>query len=258
MIEVCQTCALAFGPRRRCPNYWCGRSDRGWEAVWAVGEHRGWLRTAIARLKYRDERRWVAPLAGVLADYLLARAPCFDDVDLVLGVPSNVGRSRPVDHVGLILAATAPVVGDLWRVAPAGAVLVKRGETRPLAGAPSAAARRLRAAGEVRAALEVVDRGAVDGARVLAVDDVLTDGSTLREVALALRRAGAAAVSGLVLARQPLARAHPSVTGARVPALVAWWFSGVGVVADDDHPPRWVTWLFDVSATPASPRYRKP
>ena len=208
MLDVCQTCGLMLGGRRRCPNYWCGREDRGWEAVWAVGEHRGSLRHAIARLKYRAERRWVAPLAGLLAAYLLEHAPSFDEIDLLVGVPADA--RRPLDHVGLLLGAVEPAVGDLWPVAAPGAVLVKRAGTRPLAAAPSIAARRLRAAVEVRPSLVVTDPPAVAGARVLAVDDVLTDGSTLREVALALRRAGAAAVSGLVLARQPVTGAASS------------------------------------------------
>ena len=209
MIERCQTCGLALPPGSPCPNYWCRRDDRGWEAAWAVGEHRGWLRHAIARLKYRGEQRWVGPLASLLAGYLLDHAPSFDDVDLLVGVPFHAGPSRPVDHVGVLLDAVARVVGDLWPVAGPGAVLAKRAETRPLVTAPSAAARRLRAAGEVRTAIVVTDRAALGGARVLAVDDVLTDGSTLREVALALRRAGAVAVSGLVLARQPVTGAAP-------------------------------------------------
>jgi predicted amidophosphoribosyltransferase len=41
----------------------------------------------------------------------------------------------------------------------------------------------------------------VAGARILVLDDVLTEGSTLREVARALRHAGAREVAGLVLAR---------------------------------------------------------
>jgi predicted amidophosphoribosyltransferase len=172
--------------------------------VWAAGEHRGRLKRAIAALKYEDDRRWVAPLAGLLVSYLLERAPDFEQIDLVVPVPSNVGRARPADHVGLILAAAAPAIGDLWLLAAPGAVLAKRDETTPLAAAPSAVVRRLRAAAEVRPALVVTDPGAVTGQRVLAVDDVFTDGSTLREVAYALRRAGAVAVSGLVLARQPV------------------------------------------------------
>ena len=209
VIVRCQLCGVDLRGWQRCPNYWCAREDRGWDLVWAVGEHHGSLQRGIAALKYGDGRAWVAPLAALLARYLLAHAPAFDDVDVLVPVPSNVGSRRGADHVVLVLDAAAPVIGDLWDLQPA---LAKRQETVPLAAAPSAAVRRLRAAAEVRPALVVTDPGAVHGRRVLAVDDVFTDGSTLREVALALRRAGAAAVSGLVLARQPV----------RPPARTRW------------------------------------
>jgi predicted amidophosphoribosyltransferase len=171
--------------------------------VWAVGEHEGSLQRAIAHLKYGDGdgHRWVAALAGLLAGYLLDHAPVFDDIDVLVPVPSNVGGRRPDDHVARVLGAAAMAIGDLWELRTP---LVKTQETARLAGAPTAAVRRLRAAVEVRAALEVRDARAVAGRRVLAVDDVFTDGSTLREVAIALRRAGARSVSGLVLARQPV------------------------------------------------------
>ena len=43
----------------------------------------------------------------------------------------------------------------------------------------------------------------VKGKRVLVFDDVFTEGFTIREVARALRAAGAVEVSEVVLARQP-------------------------------------------------------
>lgn len=57
------------------------------------------------------------------------------------------------------------------------------------------------ASGPLRRSLVVTAPAAVAGARVLVLDDVLTEGSTLREVARALRGAGAREVAGLVLAR---------------------------------------------------------
>ncbi len=47
------------------------------------------------------------------------------------------------------------------------------------------------------------DAAALAGRRVLVIDDVFTEGSTLREVARAMVRAGADEVAGLALARQP-------------------------------------------------------
>jgi predicted amidophosphoribosyltransferase len=42
----------------------------------------------------------------------------------------------------------------------------------------------------------------VDGARILVFDDVFTEGFTIRQVARALKEAGAVEVSEIVLARQ--------------------------------------------------------
>lgn len=200
----CPVCDAVLPRPARCPNFWCARDDRGFDAVWAVAPHTGWLRTAIAALKYRGETRWAPVLGGLLGRFLLDRLPSFEDVDLIAAVPSNVGAARPTDHVRLLLQAVEPTIGALWEMDVGAPVIVKRAETRPLARTRSAAARRLWAAGELRAALDVTDAAAVRGRRVLAVDDVFTDGSTLREVALALRAAGAVSVSGLVLARQPI------------------------------------------------------
>jgi predicted amidophosphoribosyltransferase len=197
----CPVCDAVLGPWRRCPNYWCGRDDRGFDTVWAIGEHRGALRHAIAALKYRGERRYAAPLGRLVAGFLVEHAPSFDDVGVIVGTPGTLSWARPCDHTGEILTAACSLIGELWRIDTA--LLAKTEATRPLMGT-TAGLRRLRAAGELRASLAVTDPGAVAGQRILAVDDVFTDGSTLREVAGALRRAGASAVSGLVLARQPL------------------------------------------------------
>jgi hypothetical protein len=141
----------------------------------------------------------------MLAAYLLERSPCFDDVDLILPVPGVIGPGRPVDHTREVLAAATPRLERLWPIdSGCPPVVVKTAATRSMVDAGSAGVRRLWAAGELRAALAVTDARRVRGRRVLVLDDVFTDGSTLREVAGALRGAGATAVSGIVLARAPL------------------------------------------------------
>jgi predicted amidophosphoribosyltransferase len=59
------------------------------------------------------------------------------------------------------------------------------------------------AEGQLRAALKVTSPDAVAGKRILIVDDVFTEGFTIREVARALILAGAVEVSEIVLAREP-------------------------------------------------------
>jgi len=102
--------------------------------------------------------------------------------------------------VGEIVAVAARLAGPRWDFMPD--VVVKDRETPALAGL-CRSARRACAEGPLRRALRVRAPDAVVGRRLLVVDDVFTEGSTLREVARALVLAGADEVAGLTLARQP-------------------------------------------------------
>ncbi|MHB8463557.1 MAG: ComF family protein [Acidimicrobiales bacterium] len=183
--------------------------------MWCVAAHSGRVRHAIAGLKYRGEHRRADLLGAMVAAYLLAHAPWFEDIELIVPMAD--------DHTTAILSAVAPHVAGLWpiQVPPRWPVLVKRTATRPMVGMASSAARRLWAAGELRSALVVTDPDRVRGRRVLAFDDVFTDGSTMREVAGALRRAGAASVSGLALARTPITKGQTPIGRGRTGRLVS-------------------------------------
>lgn len=56
----------------------------------------------------------------------------------------------------------------------------------------------------MRGAFAVCDRKLIENQHLLVIDDVMTTGHTLRELAACLKRHGAARVSNLVLARTPL------------------------------------------------------
>jgi predicted amidophosphoribosyltransferase len=195
----CSVCDQPLRVAGTCDNYWCRREDRGFDVVWAIASHIGVLRDVIARYKYRGGGAWSEILGRVVAGYLLANSPCFEDIGLIIACPGRPER----DHVSAIVNVAASAIGDLWAFDDGRRpCLVKGRQTVPLMAAGPPASRRLWAACDLRPALSVPHPERVDGRRVLVVDDVLTDGSTLREVALVLRAAGAAAVSGLVLARQ--------------------------------------------------------
>lgn len=189
-----------FAAGGRCPNRWCRRPDRGFSVAFSAGVHGGDLRRAIARYKYRGERRLCDPFADLLARYLLERAPWFEEFDVITAVPAYLGPGarRAWDPVGSVLRALPGRLGPGWAV-EAG-LIVKTAETPGMAGRGWLERQRI-ARGPLRRALAVPDPAAVAGAQVLVVDDVLTEGSTLREVALALRRAGASDVAGLVIGR---------------------------------------------------------
>jgi predicted amidophosphoribosyltransferase len=196
----CSSCEQVLRVPGPCPTHWCGRADRGWSVVFAAGVHAGGLRRAIVRYKYGGERWWAGVFGRILAGYLDRRGSWLEDFDALVPMPAytGAGARRRWDPVAEIVRSVAAIVGPAWSVE---ADLIRKvAETRPMSGR-SRGERAGTAARQLRAALEVPDRRPIAGARLLVVDDVLAEGSTLREVALALRRAGAAEVAGLVLAR---------------------------------------------------------
>ena len=188
------------GELGRCPNRWCRRPDRGWTVAFAAGVHGGDLRRAIARYKYRGERQLGGALADVVARFVNEHAVWFEEFDVLTAVPAYLGPGarRTWDPVGGVLRRLADRLEPGWAVEPG--LVVKTAETPGMTGR-SWAERQCIARGPLRRSLSVPDPPAVAGAQVLVLDDVLTEGSTLREVALALRRAGASDVAGLVIGR---------------------------------------------------------
>lgn len=199
-LRRCSSCEQVLRVSRPCPTTWCGRTDRGWSVVFAAGVHAGGLRRAIVAYKYSGERWWSGIFARLLAAWLDRRAPWLDDFDAIVPMPAYTGPGarRRWDPVGQVVGELGALTGPAWSIEPD--LIHKVAETRPMSGASRPDRVRI-AARELRTALDVPDPARVAGARLLVVDDVLAEGSTLREVALALRRAGAAEVAGLVLAR---------------------------------------------------------
>jgi predicted amidophosphoribosyltransferase len=195
-------------PAGPCPNYWCRRPDRGFSVVFPVAAHSGALRRAISRYKYRGERTLAPVFAGMVASYLAAHAEWFEEFGVITGVPgySGPGSRRGWDPVAGVLAELAALLGRAWTVAPG--LVVKTRETPGMAGL-GWSARQAVARGPLRGALAAAPGTNLAGAQVLVLDDVLTEGGTLREVAAVLRRAGASDVAGLVLARPTWASEPP-------------------------------------------------
>lgn len=199
-------CPVCGGVQLPCANRWCGRADRWFSVVYPCGAYEGALRHGLVRYKYRGERWWAPVFASMIADLLAAQPTWFEEFDVIVGVPAYVGPGsrRRWDPVGGVLETLTSKLDPGWFVAP-GAV-VKRAETPPMQGRPWVA-RQAVAAGPLRRCLHVPDPAVLDGARVLVVDDIMTEGSTINEVARAVRRAGALEAAGLVVARLPWPRA---------------------------------------------------
>jgi ComF family protein len=176
----------------------CRREPPPYECARAVAAYRDGMRTAIHALKYRGRTPVAAPLAALLAlhgERLLdpsgAAGPGFD---AVVPVPLHPGRlaERGFNQAESLAAPCARA----WDRPLLTGALVRTRPTQPQTelDAPS---RRANVAG----AFAVRRPSAVTGRRLLLIDDVLTTGATVGAAARALRDAGAAGVSVLVLAR---------------------------------------------------------
>jgi len=191
----CACCGLPFdldpGPGALCAA--CIAEPPDYDRARAVFRYDEASKGLVLRFKHGDRTdaapafaRWLHRAAGEL----------MDQADLVAPVPLHRWRllKRRYNQAALLaneLAALSgrPVVPDL---------LVRRRQT-PSQGHLSRA-ERLK---NVRGAFAVRPRhaAALAGKRVLLVDDVLTTGATVSAVARALRRAGAARVDVVTLAR---------------------------------------------------------
>lgn len=137
------------------------------------------LARVLSQYKYSHSadvrRQFTSELAYVLATFLARHLGCLGEVDLVTVVPSSQGRTpRLVDVLGRRISLTS------GRFAEVLATKCKND-------------RRMRP--DCYAAVDV------QGQNVLLVDDTWTSGASLQSAAVALKRAGATRVVGLVLGR---------------------------------------------------------
>jgi len=150
------------------------------------------LRPAIHALKYGGQPELAAPLARYLI--AVAQQPpwtkILPQIDSVVPVPLHAQRlaERGYNQSALLAGAFARrmdlKMAEGW--------LIRSRQTRSQVGL-SALDRRRNVANAFTAA------AVVQGKRLLLVDDVFTTGATLTACAQTLRRAGAAAVYGLIL-----------------------------------------------------------
>jgi len=147
---------------------------------------------AIAAFKFRGEAGWAAPFATLMRSAPWVE-PALEQCDLVLPMPLAPGRLR---ERGFNQAH------ELARRLCAGktdASLLLRTRETPAQSGLARAERLLNLRGAF--AVEPLRAAAVRGRRIVLVDDVMTSGASLFAVAQVLRAAGAAHLTGLVLAR---------------------------------------------------------
>ena len=195
----CLRCGLAFatlgeaGPQGDCLA--CLRRPPRFDRARAALRYDAASRPLILPFKHADRTELAPVLAAMMAR---AGAVLLADTDAILPVPLHPRRliARRYNQAALLAACIARHASWPWLPD----TLVRHRATIPL-GELSAAARRQ----EVSDAFEIRPsrRLAIQGRRLLLIDDVMTSGATASACADAALQAGAAAVDVLVAARVP-------------------------------------------------------
>jgi ComF family protein len=167
----------------------CRRGLSGFDAAYSFGAYEGTLRKLIQLFKYGKVSSLAKPLGRMLADAL----PRERVYDLIVPMPMHWRRrwSRGFNQAELL----ARVIAGRLNLSVSGAVHRLKA-TPPQAGL-TAAQRRANMSG----AFAIRRPDLVRGKRILLVDDVLTTGATAGACARVLKRAGAAKVEVLTVAR---------------------------------------------------------
>lgn len=190
----CPLCAEPTPGAQVCGR--CLREPPAFACALAAGSYAFPLDAVIHRLKYGRELSLARPLAALLVDRVRGEAR----PDLVVGMPLSPRRMRErgfnqANEIARRVAAALEL-----QFAPDAVGRVRD-------AAPQASLPLDQRAGNVRGAFQA--HGRVAGRTVAVVDDVLTTGASLNELARTLTRAGAVAVVGWVLARTPPPGAAP-------------------------------------------------
>lgn len=190
-VPRCRTCALRVPPGvDQCGE--CVRHAPALDACLAACDYAWPWTDCIARFKFQGEPGWALPLAALMRAAPGAQAMLATS-DLLLPMPLFAQRLRERGfNQALVLARQLAGV-------PCDAYLLLRVRDTP----PQTGLNRAQRLHNLRGAfaLEPLRASAVQGRRVLLVDDVMTTGASLTAAAQVLRHAGAAHIGALVLAR---------------------------------------------------------
>lgn len=183
-----------------CPNTVCGLPDREFSRIFTVSETAEEMWQLVFRYKYGEEKHLADALGRMLVEFLEENRAELQRFDVLTTAALYTGPQarRLWDYLELIVNA-AERIDPGWPFATD--VITKVRPTGRFLGI-GVRERLAIAEGELRAALRVPDPSRVAAKRVLVIDDVYSEGFTLREMARALQQAGAAEVAGLVFARR--------------------------------------------------------
>jgi len=183
---ACPGCARPQAHEGRCGR--CHASPPAYDLAWTAFVLAAPVQQSIHGLKYRARFLEAARLARLLAPALPSRPQLIIPVPLHRGRLLRRGYNQAAELARWLTRLTA---------IPSDVHAARRGRATPDQIGKSAAERRR----NLQGAFNV--RRPLDGLHVALLDDVMTTGATLSELARACRRAGAARIEAWAVARTP-------------------------------------------------------
>ena len=192
---ACTRCARPLpkgikGESNDCPK--CRGKRIRFDRTYALGVYGGMLREAVLQMKQSTGEALTLAMGNLLGEQLARKI--VEPPTHIIAVPTHWTRrlGRKVNCAEILLESVTTRLGasSFPKLLRCRRKTSKQGTLLPH--------ERL---ANVRGAYRVSTGYAIDGARVLLVDDVMTTGATANEVAKILRRAGAASIEVAVVAR---------------------------------------------------------
>jgi ComF family protein len=191
----CVQCAIPLSARHRarhCDACLAGAPD--YDATVAVADYAWPLDHLVTGLKFRAQLPLAAWLAERLGEALLAAPGALPELLLPVPLSAQRLRSRGYNQAWEVTRRLGVQLG-----VPASVSVLHRLRDNP---AQSALDREQRLE-NLQGAFRVADPARIAGRHIGVVDDVMTTGATLGEIATQLKRAGAARVTNCVVLRTP-------------------------------------------------------
>lgn len=187
--ELCRRCGRPLQGTIPCPH--CAGKTWAFTQARSVGPYSGELRSAVHRLKFRNQQAGARILAQLM--FQSVEANWWPELDGIAPVPLHLDRLRQRGYnQAELLAYELSLLSHrpMW-------LLLERQHPTPAQVGLSQQQRRLNMQGAFRVA---AGKQELQGKRLLLVDDVLTTGSTLDACARTLLQAGCQEVRAVTVA----------------------------------------------------------
>lgn len=187
---MCASCGKSISSGIVCAD--CAKRPMEIDGIRSVLRFEGTTRQAVLQFKYKNVKALAAPLAALMGEYLHGHPL---PATVLVPVPLHPRRLRERGYNQSLLLARE--VSRLASLPMADRVLLRVKNTPPQTRTKTARERQRNTANAFACRPRLLQ-----GRQVLLIDDVCTSGATLNACAHALKRAGAASVWGLTLARE--------------------------------------------------------